>query len=87
MTSDYLNALVFKHMVELKSTDCVFCSTEQKQTGKRELFLVFNQHGKVYSRNGLKGTWEEVKDDVACESIHKNCEHVRRTRDIPWYTA
>lgn len=56
------NTIVFKHMIELKSCGCVFCYTQEESSGRTRIFLVFKDKGRVYSRNGLRGIWEEIED-------------------------
>ena len=53
--------IVFKHMIELTSCGCVFCYTQEEDSGRTRLFLIFKDKGRVYSRNGLRGTWEEMQ--------------------------
>ena len=54
------NNIVFKHMIELKSCGCVFCYAQEESSGRTRLFLIFRDKGRVYSRNGLRGIWEEI---------------------------
>lgn len=60
MTTLNTTNIVFKHMIELKSCGCVFCYTQEESSGRSRLFLIFKDKGRVYSRNGLRGTWEEL---------------------------
>ena len=60
MTTLNATNIVFKHMIELKSCGCVFCYTQEESSGRSRLFLIFKDKGRVYSRNGLRGTWEEL---------------------------
>ena len=87
MSTEYLNNLVFKHMVELTNCQCLFCSAQEKSTGRLKLFLIFNQQGKVYSRNGIKGTWEEIKNAGENDSIRQRCDHALKEKSIPCYSA
>ncbi len=60
MTTLNATNIVFKHMIELKSCGCVFCYTQEESSGRTRLFLIFKEKNRVYSRNGLRGTWEEL---------------------------
>lgn len=87
MATKLFNELVFKHMVEFTSSDCMFCSTQEKESGKLRLYLVFDNDGQIYSRNGLKGTWVEVKDPDEYETIRGAYASARHQGTVPRYSA
>ncbi len=79
--------LVFKHMIELPHCECVFCSTQEEQTGRTRLFLVFKDRKKVYIRNGIKGNWEEVTDQGEHDIVWDGFEHAVMERKVPSFVA
>ncbi|HLD69591.1 MAG TPA: hypothetical protein VJA17_02395 [Candidatus Omnitrophota bacterium] len=87
MQTRQFNEVVFKHMVEFPSFDCVFCSTEEKTTGRTRLFLIFNNRSKVYQRNGLKGTWDEIQNEQHSDFIRTRFDLAVQENGIPRYTS
>ena len=79
--------LLFKHMIELPHCECVFCSTQEEQTGRIRLFLVFKQRRKVYLRNGLKGNWEEVTDPDEYATVWDGFGNAVMERRVPSFMA
>jgi hypothetical protein len=71
----------------LENSDCVFCSTQESITGRTHLYLVFNDEGQVYSRNGLKGTWDKVNNEDECNSVKEGLDHAIRESNIPRFSA
>lgn len=63
------NSIIFKHMIDLKSCGCVFCYTQEESSGRTRLFLIFKDKGRVYSRNGLRGIWEEMNSRAPCGRV------------------
>ena len=61
-TSQYSN-ISFRYIIEIEKSSCTFCSARDKETGKSHLFLVFTD-GRAYSRNGLRGTWDEIPSNT-----------------------
>ena len=88
MNNQITSELVFRHLVQFPNFDCVFCSTEERDTGKTRLFLVFNsQKRKVYLRNGLKGTWDELRNEEECDFIRQHYDSAVKERNIPLYST
>ena len=87
MATKLFNDLVFRHMVELTSSDCIFCSTQERETGRVRLYLIFDDHGQIYSRNGLKGTWVEVKDQDEYVTVRDAYTSARHQGTVPRYSA
>jgi hypothetical protein len=79
--------LVFKHMIELPHCECVFCSTQEEETGRTRIFLVFKERQKVYMRNGLKGNWEEVTSVEEHNAVWNGFEQAVMERKIPSFVA
>jgi hypothetical protein len=79
--------LIFKHMVELPHCECVFCSTQEQETGRTRIYLVFKGRHKVYQRNGLKGNWEEVLDAEDQAHVWEGFDSAVTERKIPSFVA
>jgi len=77
---------IFQHLIDLPTCDCVFCSTCQKSTGKTRLFLIFNDRKRIYQRNGVKDTWDEVHDSNEYERIRQNFNCAIEQRRIPCFS-
>lgn len=84
MASRYYNNLVFKHMIDMPASQCVFCATSEKSTGRTFLYLIFEQKNTVYKRNGLSSTWHELKDDES-SWVQQEFSNVVRERRIPCF--
>jgi hypothetical protein len=82
-----LQKLVFKHMVELPHCECVFCTTEEEDTRRTRIFLVFKERRRVYVRNGVKGNWEEVAGQADRDHIWEGFEQAVMGRKIPSFVA
>lgn len=84
-----LNAgnIVFKHMIELKSCGCVFCYTQEESSGRTRLFLIFKDKGRVYSRNGLRGTWEELLYSQDASQIIEAYDQAVMGQKIPCFAT
>ncbi|GEM_PF-1988499 len=79
--------IIFKHMVELTSCGCVFCYTQEEDSGRTRLFLIFKDKGRVYSRNGLRGTWEEIQSAEETASILDVYERAVAEQKIPCFAT
>ena len=79
--------IVFQHMIELVHCGCVFCSAEEVISGRNRLYLIFKQQGRVYSRNGLKGTWDEVIDSEELETVRDSFTEAVEERKIPCFVT
>jgi hypothetical protein len=79
--------IIFKHMIELTSCGCVFCYTQEEASGRTRLFLVFKDKGRVYSRNGLRGTWEEIRNAEESQSLFEAYERAVAERKIPCFAT
>jgi hypothetical protein len=84
-----LNAanIVFKHMIELKSCGCVFCYTQEESSGRTRLFLIFKEKGRVYARNGLRGTWEELPYSQDASQIIEAYDQAIMEQKIPCFAT
>ena len=83
MNFNQAHNFVFQHLVEFSNFNCVFCSTKEKQSGKARLFLIFKDKGRVYMRNGIKGTWEKVTDPKVQLDVQESFKKVIKERKIP----
>lgn len=79
--------LIFKHMVELPHCECVFCSTQEEETGRTRIYLVFKDKRKIYSRNGIKGNWEEVVEAEDYANVWEGFGQAVMERKIPSFVA
>jgi hypothetical protein len=80
-------AIIFKHMIELTSCGCVFCYTQEEASGRTRLFLVFKDQARVYSRNGLRGTWEEIRNEEESRSIFDTFERAVSEQKVPRFAT
>ena len=79
--------VIFKYLVRLPTSDCIFCSTQEPTTGRRKLFLIFNQEERIYSRNALQGTWDEIKDAEQYNVIRQKFSQAVTERTVPYYST
>ena len=77
--------IVFQHMIELVHCGCIFCSAEEVISGKNRLYLIFKQQGRIYTRNGLKGTWDEVLDSDELNNVRGSFSEAIEERKIPCF--
>jgi hypothetical protein len=87
METRLMSNLIFRHMVEFPTFDCVFCSTEIEASGKTRLYLIFNDRKKVYLRNGLRETWDEVINDSESVAVREGYHSAIENQSIPRYSA
>ena len=52
--------LVFDHVVEFNKDNTVFACARQSGDNHLRIFLVYNETGNVYTRNGRADSWEEI---------------------------
>lgn len=77
----------FQHFIDLPDCDCVFCSARDRKNGKTRLFLVFHERQRIYIRNGIKDTWDEVKDERDYVQVRRRFDRAIVERKIPCFTA
>ena len=78
--------LNFQHCVEVPPLDCRV-ATARDERGKTHIFLIVNNSGPVYRRNGLSSTWDEINDSRECEDIRKHVEELVEHSNIPVFTT
>ena len=78
---------VFRHMIELTSSGCVFCHAQEENSGKARLFLIFKDKGKVYSRNGLRGIWEEIHSEDESLAVLEGFAKAIAERNVPCFST
>ena len=86
ISSKYSN-ITFRHLVELPKSDCFFGSARDTRTGKLHLFLIVNHRGKIYARNGLNGTWVELKDPHEYDRVRRLVTSAVANQSVPCYST
>ena len=79
--------LEFKYLLEIPKSDCIFCSTRERSSGRTYLFLVFKKEDKTYFRNGLRGTWVELKSQIEYQQFREILSEAIRDKNTPCYSA
>ncbi len=79
--------IIFRCLVRLPKSDCIFCSTQEQSTGRRRLFLIFNREERIYFRNALRGTWDEIKDVEQCSAIRQKFSNAVTEKTIPYFST
>ena len=79
--------LVFKYILEVRNSNCVFFSAREKTSGKSRLFLAFNNRSRIYTRNGIKSTWEEITDFEEHRKLYKMLAQAVKSEDIPRFVT
>lgn len=74
-------------MIDLPDFDCVFCSTKEESSGRTRLYLVFNEHRRIYVRNAIKDTWDELKDSQEYSRVETRFTDAISERRIPCFSA
>lgn len=88
MVSPRLREEVFRHMISLSGCDCVYASTQEVQSGRTHCYLIFNEGDrKIYSRNGLMDSWEEVRDQNAYTRVREAFSKAMEAQTVPNYGA
>jgi len=77
----------FKYLIDVPRCDCVFGSAREKATGKSLLFLIFNHRGKIYRRNGLNGTWIELRNEDEYVRVRELLLKAISDKQVPCYTT
>jgi hypothetical protein len=52
--------LEFDHIVEFLADNTVFAAARENGKGKMRLFLVYEDTGNIYTRNGRANSWEQI---------------------------
>ena len=73
--------LAFDHIVEFVKDSTVFAAA--RENARLRLFLIYEEMGHVYTRNGRADSWEELLGKDA--EIVRNRIQVARTNNIPVY--
>ena len=79
--------LIFQHLIDLPHCDCVFCSTRERSTGITRLFLVFNDEQRIYMRNSVQETWDELDDGDRYRSVRRGFDTALRENSVPLFSA
>ena len=84
--SQYSN-ISFRYIIEIQKSSCIFGSARDNETGKSHLFLVFKD-GRTYSRNGLRGTWDEILSNTPDhDRIRKLLSSTQANNLVPCYST
>lgn len=78
--------LEFRYFLDIPHSKSTFCSAREMESGKARLFLANYEDGRIYKRNGDKGTWEELSTQeylFVRDLIHKTL----RDKSAPCYSA
>jgi len=75
----------FKHFVSIPSSDCVI-ATAQDERSRIKLFLIINGNGPIYTRNGIKDTWDQL-DSVTDHTVRKLVQDALGDKAIPHYST
>ncbi len=75
--------LTFDHIVEFTKDDTLFAAAREADTGHLRIFLVNNDTGNVYARNGRADSWEEIYGNTR-ELLLVRLDSARR-QNIPVY--
>ena len=55
--------LAFDHIVVFSQEDAAFACCRENGSGRTRLFLAFGtEQGRVYTRNGVADSWEQIPD-------------------------
>ena len=79
--------IIFQHLIDLPSCDCVFCSTRERKSGRTRLFLVFNEQRRIYIRNGIRDSWDELKEESDYDQVRERFNHAVVEKKIPCFTS
>ncbi len=79
------NSITFDHFVEFKKDNCVFGKGREEGNKNARLFLIFNHTGRVYQRNGLKGSWELI--DGSQEVVIRSKAAEAKDAGTPYYVS
>ena len=83
MNMVHMHEMVFQHLIEMPSFNGIFCSAKECASGKTRLFRLFKNNKKVYLRNGIKGTWEELPNEPSSNLVQDVLNKVIKERKIP----
>ena len=74
----------FTHFVDFPRRDYVIGTAKEKSTSRTKVYLIFNNHGRIYNRNGLNDTWVELEKDQR-EEVHQLAEHALYELHVPYF--
>ena len=87
-SSTYTNeqaGIEFTHFVDFPRRDYIIGTAKDKTTSKTKVYLIFNNHGRIYNRNGLNDTWIELENDKR-EEVHQLAENALKEQSVPRFT-
>ena len=77
--------LQFKHFVDVPSSECLI-GTAQDDNKRVKLFLIVNDNGPIYTRNGINNTWEKL-DSSNHNTIRTLVKDALADNSIPRYST
>jgi hypothetical protein len=75
--------LHFDHLVIFEKDSTVFAAARENGNGHMRIFLIYEETGNVYTRNGRIDTWEELTGSDAANIRNRVSES--RNNHIPVY--
>jgi hypothetical protein len=79
-----LESIEIDHIVLFERDNRVFAAGRDKDTRRIRIFLVNEQNGSVYSRNGRTDSWDELYGEGRTEIVNRIFD-ARDSRRIPVY--
>ena len=81
-----LDDLEIRYLLHVPKAKCFIVSTQNKSSGRLDLFLLFDNGRRVYQRYGLRGTWEPQSAGMAVYLSHLVDAAVQKG-GVPVYSA
>lgn len=79
------NSIIFKHFVDVPSSDCVI-ATAMDAGKKLKLYLIVNGNGPIYKRNGLADTWDQLEPEQY-EALRQLVKDAMADHRVPHYST
>ena len=75
----------FTHFVAVPRCDCVIGTAREEDSNKTKLYLIFNDRGRIYQRNGLADTWVELHQEHK-QSIRQSVRVAIQNENVPCFS-
>ena len=85
-TLNQYHNIQFTHFVDIPGSESFIATARDQVTRCIKVFLVVNHHGKIYSRQGLSGTWLELRIGEA-GYIRELVNQGLRNKSVPYYST
>jgi hypothetical protein len=86
VTSGYAD-LNLKYILDIPRCDASFLSTAERTNGRLKLFLIFNEKGNIYIRDGIRGVWLEITSPQEYSQIRELLDCGLNAEAVPHYTS